>query len=786
MSYSVKESLQRNIDSLKIVLEADGKQLSWRQIQKVKAFRGFGGIKAVLWNENETKEQWEANGASKQDIALYDDLQSLYELLRENLTGKQYRAAIESMRNSILTAFFTPEIIPHTFYSVLNKYHRVTSIYEPSAGNGVFIIQAVEVFDTTEIDGGVTCYEKDLLTGKVLNMTLSSIPVSCVVNIKAFEDSPEVEGLHYDLITSNIPYGNIPVYDPKFDKEITKCIHNYFFAKGLDKLKDSGVLAFLVSNAFLDTKGNQQAREYLFSHSDFISLTVMPDNLMWESAGTYAPSHFLVCRKRVGKTEMSADEKLLCRSEYMKMDSGVMCSMNCYIAEHPEIIIGDVKAGKNQYGKGAREVWWDGPIEGIGEPFGQQLSRDFARRYLKEKKEYELDTVFPGTQIRDLNPASFYDKTIEEPPGLASAYTGQGWDYRQDESRVNRKQSIPLPQLSDKGELNAREWTGKEVYIETQEEYQDKEESKAQTEHTCDECGTLVWDLSERFCPECLLAHSDEGTEDIWNEAVEQFPRTLERLEDTPPWEEEPVSKEAQQKLDNEITLELSDIPKIVKHFMPMHQQKAIVGSVEHWSILDRLTKIIMSMPGPYGQDGVPEDDNKIVYLHYFCGNFDWYITEKDEGIHQNQMFGYANLNDDQNAEWGYMNMQEFNENYVELDFFWEPKRFGDRLKTIGYTIEPTHEAYAVMTLADRSKQITTIPIEKEWVQPTLEQLNLSIPYKQNMIVKTVDGEIVKIISMEPLICEKIEMSKKEIEVMSKYLEIRDCYLQIELYEGNE
>ena len=542
MSYSVKESLQRNIDSLKIVLEADGKQLSWRQIQKVKAFRGFGGIKAVLWNENETKEQWEANGASKQDIALYDDLQSLYELLRENLTGKQYRAAIESMRNSILTAFFTPEIIPHTFYSVLNKYHRVTSIYEPSAGNGVFIIQAVEVFDTTEIDGGVTCYEKDLLTGKVLNMTLSSIPVSCVVNIKAFEDSPEVEGLHYDLITSNIPYGNIPVYDPKFDKEITKCIHNYFFAKGLDKLKDSGVLAFLVSNAFLDTKGNQQAREYLFSHSDFISLTVMPDNLMWESAGTYAPSHFLVCRKRVGKTEMSADEKLLCRSEYMKMDSGVMCSMNCYIAEHPEIIIGDVKAGKNQYGKGAREVWWDGPIEGIGEPFGQQLSRDFARRYLKEKKEYELDTVFPGTQIRDLNPASFYDKTIEEPPGLASAYTGQGWDYRQDTSRGNRKP-------------------------ETQEEYQDKEEEKAQEypESLIDDTiDALELTEEEEIARQKDMAEMEMGDGDyadddtpLWKPTHATTPEELEGLnksvpyvrngeygsyvpgEGTPPWEEE-------------------------------------------------------------------------------------------------------------------------------------------------------------------------------------------------------------------------------------------------------
>lgn len=424
-SYNVKEALRVNIESLRVVLENEGKKLTAQQLQTVKKFGGWN-MKCILWDENKTKEQWEQEGASKQDIGLYDQLQEMYALLREWLTGRQYREAVASIRNSCLTSYYTPSVIPCTFYDTLSKYKDIESMADPSAGSGRFIIDAI---GRLSLQNGVNACEKDYLTSRVLKTIVESLPITVSVYPGPFEEAPITDNGSYDLITSNIPFGQMSVYDPLLPRECTERIHNYFFAKGLEKLSDGGILAYLVSNAFLDTKGNQAAREYLFNRSDFISLTVMPDNLMKESANTEAPSHFLVCRKRIGKTEMSADEKLLCESKYMKLETGAMCSMNCYIAEHPEIIIGTVKAGKNQYGKGAREVWWDGPIEGIAKPFSEILSRDFAMRYhtqeecqdIAESKAQEypeslgpIEIPIGKVEIIDANHWKWKEETVEE------------------------------------------------------------------------------------------------------------------------------------------------------------------------------------------------------------------------------------------------------------------------------------------------------------------------------------------------------------------------------------
>ncbi|MFY0104320.1 N-6 DNA methylase, partial [Acinetobacter baumannii] len=83
--------------------------------------------------------------------------------------------------------------------------------------------------------------------------------------------------------------------------------HNYFFAKGTDKLKEGGLLAFITTDAFLNTPSNKEAREYLFNRADFVSVTVMPDNLMKDTGNTEAPSHLLIVQKNTNKTKLSVD-----------------------------------------------------------------------------------------------------------------------------------------------------------------------------------------------------------------------------------------------------------------------------------------------------------------------------------------------------------------------------------------------------------------------------------------------------------------------------------------------
>ncbi len=129
--------------------------------------------------------------------------------------------------------------------------------------------------------------------------------------------------------------------------------------------------------------------------------------------------------------------------------------------------------------------------------------------------------------------------------------------------------------------------------------------------------------------------------------------------------------------------LKLSDIPEEVKRFMPVMQQKAIVGSEEHWDIIEQFKDIIKRLPKTYGTEKIPIDE-KIVYLHYFYGQSDWYIVEKDMiEEEQQQAFGYAILNDDmQNAEWGYISIEELKStNRVELDFYFTPIKFGELKK---------------------------------------------------------------------------------------------------------
>lgn len=382
---TTKQKIQANTEALRIVLENKSGIYTNKQIEAVKGFSGWGSCKQLVWSDGDI-DTWK--DASATDKALYPDYRKLYDMLDDNLTGREYRSALESMRNATMTSFYTPAVIPATFYQILNKYMLVESLYEPSAGMGVFITEAIKQWGQ---DVHINAYEKDKLTGKLLQATIKETAENSVVSIKGFEESEQTENNIFDVCVSNIPFGNFPVYDPACkDRNMTAKIHNYFFWKGIQKIKEGGVLAYLVTNAFLDTVTNKSAREWLFMNSDFVSLTVMPDNLMKESAGTEAGSHFLVVRKHTGKTEMSEEEKLLCVSErYNLPDEAkgtvVNVAQNRYIRLYgEELTIGDQKIGKDQYGKPAIETWWDKPIQDIAEPFREILSRDFNKRFINK------------------------------------------------------------------------------------------------------------------------------------------------------------------------------------------------------------------------------------------------------------------------------------------------------------------------------------------------------------------------------------------------------------------
>ncbi|UCS95212.1 DNA methylase [Echinicola marina] len=384
MAYNISEKLQDNLRAIRIALaHQNGKATSPDDVAKLKKFSGFGGIKTVLYPYG-TQEEWSVNGATKEDLKHHKGIMELHELLKENYSDKQYREIISSLRNSALTAFYTPQVVPGTLYNALKEQNlQPKRLYEPSAGSGIIISEAVRVFPGLE---QITAVEKDKLSGLVLSAINSTLPVRATTHITGFEEAPVADNFSYDLVVSNIPFGNFSVYDEAYpDKELSGKIHNYFFAKGLDKLANGGLMAYITTDAFLNSPSNQKVREYLFGKADFISLSIMPDNLMKDTGNTEAPSHLLIVQKNTAKEALSENEELLLATIPLENEYGTYHS-NSYIQQHREIITGNtVRPGKNQYGQAHETVWQQGDLSAIHKKLGQTITEGFNTRLNRER-----------------------------------------------------------------------------------------------------------------------------------------------------------------------------------------------------------------------------------------------------------------------------------------------------------------------------------------------------------------------------------------------------------------
>ncbi|GAC1312204.1 MAG: N-6 DNA methylase [Mucilaginibacter sp.] len=384
MAFNSSKKLAGNIDALRIALSGQ-ENYSPEEIEVLKGYAGFGGIKAVLFGAGEI-EEWVQQNASANDLRLHPQVLALHQLLQEKLSPGDYKSAVDAMKSSILTAFYTPELVPGALYAAMKEQQVLPQrLYEPSSGAGIFITEAVKAFpDLKEVNA----VEKDLLTGKVLAALATTLPVPVQVQIRGFEETAATEKGRYDFITSNIPFGNFQVFDPAYQgSAVTSKIHDYFFAKGLDKLGDGGLLAYLVTDAFLNTASNSLARKHVFTSADFISLSVLPDNLMKDSANTEAPSHLLLVQKNDFKEAFTEAELLLIDTVEQENSYGKF-SLNAYIERHPELLLGDTKTdGRNQYGKASQMLWQKGPLEEIREPLLEQIAEGLATNFDRERWE---------------------------------------------------------------------------------------------------------------------------------------------------------------------------------------------------------------------------------------------------------------------------------------------------------------------------------------------------------------------------------------------------------------
>jgi N12 class adenine-specific DNA methylase len=399
MAFNTGRTLADNIAAIRIALDFNGKQLSTEEVESLSKYAGFGSIKAILYPPGDISG-WQAAGASEADLKLHPQVMELHHLLAEKL-GEDYKAAFDSLKNSMLTAFYTPGFVPEMLYWALKENNIIPRrLYEPSAGAGVFLSEAVKSFPGLQM----LAVEKDLITGKILQAFAAGSGLGAEVLIKGFEETSAAEKGQADLIVSNIPYGNFAVHDPAFGKGITTRIHNYFFAKGLDKLADGGLLAYLVTDGFLNSPSNSTARKYLFTAADLMSVSVLPANLMKDNAGVEVGTHFIIVQKNDNKEMLSEAEVLLLDTIEQENSFGAY-HINAYLAAHPELVLGDeLFEGTNAYGNAARTIWQTGELLQLAGPLMAQIDNGLAAFDVKKWQAIKFNEKKPaGRQLTFLH-----------------------------------------------------------------------------------------------------------------------------------------------------------------------------------------------------------------------------------------------------------------------------------------------------------------------------------------------------------------------------------------------
>ena len=367
------QRLRDNIAALKVVLSNDGKC----GIETLNNYSGFGGLGFIL--NPLDKSAW-----TKSDMQCYDDTVQLHTLLREHSKDeKKYKKLVASLKASTLTAYYTPEEVVTAIMEAIygtptpgGHDARLTPklMLDPAAGMGVFAKTATKVAEEwNQYKLASTCYEKDLLTAALLN---ASKGAKMSVRAEGFENFPNDYLGTYDMVATNVPFGNVAVFDDAYSnsgldvrRDAAKFIHRYFVLKGLDCLREGGILAYIITSNYIN-HDTEQLR-YALSQAHLIGAYRLANNLFKEN-GTTVGTDLIVLQKDTKRGPLTEDEEAICEA---LMASG--CPTSRYFARKRENIIATgAVVDTDAYGKKAVIYSHEGGAKGIAEQLGRVLSKD--------------------------------------------------------------------------------------------------------------------------------------------------------------------------------------------------------------------------------------------------------------------------------------------------------------------------------------------------------------------------------------------------------------------------
>ncbi len=395
MAYNKLQTMRDNIEAIRLAFSLGvagrGAQTA-EEIAVLRKYAGFGGLKCILNDANDLEDaaKW-----SKSDIELFAPTVELHRLIHDySHDDREFKEYMDSLKASVLTAFYTDNRIVDTISDSL-KYSgiEVKSFLEPSAGQGAFIDSFLrnDRYPSAE----VLAYEKDLLTGKIL----SALHPSILTRIEGFEKIERDFNGYFDVAASNIPFGDFAVADPAYAvskdiayRQATKTIHNYFFLKALDQVREGGLVAFIASQGVMNA-GSPFVRMELVKRADLVAALRLPNNTFSDNAGTDAGSDLIILQKHTGKKALSADEEFFIQSV---VDRGTKVPGNKFFQAFPQnVICTDAKVGTDQFGKPAIIYKHEGGVDGIAHDLRTALDESLRLRLNLEL--YNSNGIKPPT-----------------------------------------------------------------------------------------------------------------------------------------------------------------------------------------------------------------------------------------------------------------------------------------------------------------------------------------------------------------------------------------------------
>ena len=344
---SPREKFNNNVEAIRVLkkCEEENRFATPQEQEILSKYVGWGGLPQAF---DEKDSSWSNE----------------YSILKNLLDEKEYSQA----RESTLTAFYTPPVVIRSMYKALeNMGLKTGNILEPSCGVGNFIGMLPDSLEDCKLYG----VELDSISGRIARQLYQKSTVA----VQGYEDT-NLPNSFFDVAVGNVPFGDFKVLDKKYDKH-KFLIHDYFFAKTLDKVRPGGVIAFITSKGTLD-KENSSVRKYIAQRADLLGAIRLPNNTFKANAGTEVTSDIIFLQKRDSITDIEPDWVYLGEN-----DDGI--KMNQYFIDNPEMILGNIEMISTRFG-------YDSACISDGEKLEDKLERAISNIHA-EVKEYELDDI---------------------------------------------------------------------------------------------------------------------------------------------------------------------------------------------------------------------------------------------------------------------------------------------------------------------------------------------------------------------------------------------------------